>query len=397
MYIIRGEDVLENWKKTMSRAEKFYMPADLLKKIKVEEEETARPIFDIHCKALIMEIRKVSRTAPSPTKLDLHPETFRPEIPEEFASLTKEYPIEGTESLEICDECRGSKYVICSRCRGSGRIRCPSCGGDGRIRCRRCGGRGVIYVSTQEGVEEHVCEQCGGTGEVICSRCNGSGTIICTTCGGSGNVVCPSCNGTGKVWKYMSNVFTFTPCTHENLIIDPELQFMEELLDKLPEESWDRINLDHLRNLASQYATADAAIRDIDFFYGSLGKGEIVKRVENIRVTPGFLVEAEYDGKKFKLGAVGKKGHMIVRSFGMPLNPSKVTLCTISRIISALLIVFAILSIVARFVAIVAISDLFNALSLVLMLPWYGLPIILFVVGIILIIAIPSPPKTKTN
>jgi uncharacterized tellurite resistance protein B-like protein len=148
---------------------------------------------------------------------------------------------------EVCDECRGEKYIkctddecdgrhnwTCTDCHGDGKVTCDDCGGDGKVTCQKCkgsgqlkcgslvgsnlvgglvgssmagcNGKGVIYVDggkfangTARPKKEKQCSHCRGKGEVACKECNSKGEIKCENCLGRGEVKCQDCSGKGDI------------------------------------------------------------------------------------------------------------------------------------------------------------------------------------------------------
>ncbi|OHE57632.1 MAG: hypothetical protein A2Z47_13215 [Thermodesulfovibrio sp. RBG_19FT_COMBO_42_12] len=119
----------------------------------------------------------------------------------DFKEEKKNYIIEGSSEVLVCEKCDGAGEFICGRCGGDKTQTCPGCKGEGEVKCRKCGGEGTIK-----------CSSCSGEGQTKCSACRGKGSISCPIilgCGGlgykgSGNNrrACPYCKGAGS-----------TPCT----------------------------------------------------------------------------------------------------------------------------------------------------------------------------------------
>jgi hypothetical protein len=139
----------------------------------------------------------------------------------ERTSPIREYIIPGTESEEVCMECRGHGATRCDNCHGRGRVTCSRCGGTGETmenkECPVCRGEGRVdstsvvrrrmpsgRVSEEEVEIEGECPGCHGIGyrEYLarCYVCGGTGREECSDCDGSGETDCPYCEGRGKTY-----------------------------------------------------------------------------------------------------------------------------------------------------------------------------------------------------
>ena len=165
----------------------------------------------------------------------------------EIAKQQRKYFFPNLTYQEICDECKGEKYVkctslecdgrhtwTCTNCHGDGKVTCDRCGGDGKVTCKTCKGAGFVkcgsligsnlvgsitgssmagcngkgfvfvdggkYASGQPKPKiQKQCSVCRGKGEVPCKECGSKGEIKCTTCSGRGEVQCSECFGKGEI------------------------------------------------------------------------------------------------------------------------------------------------------------------------------------------------------
>jgi len=150
----------------------------------------------------------------------------------EVAKQQKKYFFPDLTYQEICEECKGEKYIQCTEsecdgrhnwtctdCHGDGKVTCDDCGGDGKITCKKCKGGGYTKCGGGAGgfVGRNVLSSdsglkfggCGGTGKVkdtdhrsgyrTCKSCHGKGEVPCKDCGTKGEIKCDNCSGRGEV------------------------------------------------------------------------------------------------------------------------------------------------------------------------------------------------------
>lgn len=154
--------------------------------------------------------------------------------PGDFADGSSELPVEGSEAVQGCGQCRAVGHVTCDGCQGQKAVACGQCAGGGLVRCGTCSGTGRTYQARSEqraracslagrlpaldgsgtcrgGRDDkgRACPRCNGTGTeyyihqerhpVPCVTCSGQGQHACRVCGGSRVVACPKCGGHGQL------------------------------------------------------------------------------------------------------------------------------------------------------------------------------------------------------
>lgn len=394
---IDGRKVIEIWKSSsMSRAERYYAPKDLFEKIQVSEGVIRKLIFHVDEHALVMRTWDDEETAPASldiyeaTDTSVSPELLKdklvlfrniePIIPSGFEESHQRYPVSGSERLENCPKCRGQGTIICAGCKGAG-----------EVTCSRCGGRGYIVVSTPEGPEETDCPTCGGSGVVVCGYCKGAGELPCEYCA-----------ATGKIWRYRVINFEFKHLTEAHDVVDEDLKFVSSELEKLPKEGWVAIDEKTLEGMSNEIPTAHKTLDLISsFVQRASGEGQVIRTRFDISMTNGLLVSAEYSGKPFLLGAVGRGSILRVKSKGMPLDPSKVRMYKLSRALALLFLLFGGALFLGIFVPGTPIDILYqyfysyviSTINAYVILPLYVYPIVFIIIAIAFVLKVPAPPE----
>jgi hypothetical protein len=217
------------------------------------------PIYRIAWTTLFERREVVERRAPHdgskaypPAKItirDLDPWTVQLPSPAEFADGSSESPVDGSESVHGCDQCRSAGRVICDGCQGQRAVACDQCGGGGMVRCGSCSGTGRTYQIRSEqrtkicsattsilasacnatcrggwtekgpcrtcngtGVEHYIhkerypvpCVTCSAQGQHACRTCGGGRIVACPKCAGHGQLTCPSCQGHKRIVQYLA-------------------------------------------------------------------------------------------------------------------------------------------------------------------------------------------------
>jgi len=102
-------------------------------------------------------------------------------------------------------------------------------------------------------------------------------------------------------------------------------------------------------------------------------------------------LEVEYDGSKFKLGSVGTKEKMIIRSFGMPLDKTKVKIYYMSRAIAAVFLILLVVTFIAKILNIASLAMLVNLSGI--FGPYYYFLLMLLILGILPLVLVPGLPE----
>jgi len=129
---------------------------------------------------------------------------------DEVSNIQRKYFLSKYTFKEICNKCKGNKYITCTdsickgnhvwrcnECIGKGQVACPKCNGHGYTKCSSCYGKGKTskteYKNGKSYIKEEKCSTCRGRGEVSCNRCGATGKVRCKNCGGDGEIRCKKC------------------------------------------------------------------------------------------------------------------------------------------------------------------------------------------------------------